>query len=637
MTRALGVIGGLLLWGLGLFSLSPRPLGLEASPYVGKVVLNEVLARQTCAYATADTNDEFVELYVREDVDLSGWKLSDGNVVDGDTDGAGGFEFIFPSGSVFRAGDYIVIWMGRNTGSSLTNAPDAAAQYYVGRSPVLTDTGDDLWLFDPSGRIVDYMAYGYGVRINDQSVLPAGMWSTNALRSYVKGQSLSVSPNGTDADEGGDWERTTTGTAPGPTTQDTDTQTCGSYQRISSAGKPNHPPPPPPVLKASPWEGAVVINEVLASQTCSSALDEHDEFVELYVRRDVDMSGWVLSDGNVVHGETDGIGGFSFTFPSGSRFSAGSYIVVWIGTPQDPLSVKQAPGATAEFFVGETPKLNNTGDDLWLFDASGQLVDYMAYGSGAGINPQNRLPSGAWSGSAVAGVTGQSIALVPNGWDINHGGNWMRSGEADPPGPWAQDVDPVVCGYRERKSSVGRSNHCMSLLPCTGYPPTGVPFVARPPEQGPTPTPTPTPTPSKKVLHYRLLIPKLNLNTVIFLVKTSGEGWDVSWLWDQVGLLENTGVPGWDGNAVLTAHRWLPSGAPGPFAYLDELVYGDTIVVTFGSLSWTYYVVRKAIVTPDTSWPLERQPGQWLTLITCHGYDPLKGEYRYRLVIQARR
>ncbi len=621
----------LIVVGLGFLHPQPRPLVLEASPFRGAVVLNEVLAKQTCAYATADTNDEFIELYVRQTVDLSGWILSDGNVVDGDTDGAGGFTFVFPTGSVFQEGDYIVIWLGRNTGSPLTQAPEAAAQFYVNRSPTLTDDGDDLWLFDAQGRIVDYMAYGSGARINDQSALPPGMWGANALRSYVKGQSLAVSPDGTDADDGLYWERTTSGYAPGPTTEDTDPQTCGSYERISSAGKPNHPPPPPPVLSSSPWAGAVVINEVLASQTCSSALDEHDEFVELYVRQDVDLSGWVLSDGNIVHGETDGAGGFAFTFPPGSRFPAGSYVVVWIGTARDPLGIKDAPGAAAQFYVGESPKLNNTGDDLWLFDARGRLVDYMAYGFDAGINPQRRLPAGAWSEEAPLGATGQSIALVPNGWDMNSGGNWMRSGDAQPPGPWAQDVDPVTCQGRPRLSSVGRPNHCMARLPCTGYPRMPDASAGAPPV-----TPA-VALPDTKVIHYRLVIPKLNLDTLILLVRTSGDSWDVSWLWDQVGLLENTGVPGWDGNAVLTAHRWLPSGMPGPFAYLDRLVYGDPITVTFGGISWTYYVVRKAIVTPDTEWPLLSPPGQWLTLITCHGYDPLRGEYRYRLVVQARR
>jgi len=234
----------LIVVGLGFLHPQPRPLVLEASPFRGAVVLNEVLAKQTCTYATADTNDEFIELYVRQTVDLSGWILSDGNVVDGDTDGAGGFTFVFPAGSVFQKGDYIVIWLGRNTGSPLTQAPEAAAQFYVNRSPTLTDDGDDLWLFDAQGRIVDYMAYGSGSRINDQSALPPGMWGANALRSYVKGQSLAVSPDGTDADDGLYWERTTSGYAPGPTA------TSASAARGSPTTRRlrlrSFPPPPGP-------------------------------------------------------------------------------------------------------------------------------------------------------------------------------------------------------------------------------------------------------------------------------------------------------------------------------------------------------------------------------------------------------
>ena len=601
-------------------------LFLVASPYQGDVVLNEVLANQTCVGADATSNDEFVELYIRRDVDLSGWQLSDGNVADGDTDGSGGFVFTFPPGSVFSAGDYVVVWVGDSDSyGGLKRATGAAAQFYVGLGPKLSNTGDDLWLFDAAGRIVDYMAYGSGSAINDQSVLPPGMWGANAQRSTRKGQSLAVSPNGTDADDGTFWERTGTGTAPGPTTQDTDDQTCGGYARVSSAGKPNHPPPPPPVLEVSPAIGSVVLNEVLAAQTCSSRREEHDEFVELYVRAPVDLSGWQLSDGNIVHGETDGSGGFVFTFPPGSRFSAGDFVVVWLGPPQDPLGIKQAPLAAAQFYAGVPPKLNNRGDDLWLFDDQGRIVDYMAYGDGTGINPQTRLPAGFWRGLAPAGDRGQSIALVPNGWDTNDGGNWMPSGQVFLPGPWAEDVDPTVCQGRDRRSSVGDLNHCVARLPCTGFPPQSrFPEVAALPAR-------------HKVVPYELEIPKLGVRATILMAPLAGRSWDVAWLWDQVGWLEGTAFPGTPGNTVLTGHSWLPNQQPGPLAYLDRLRYGDVLWLRLGRQVLKYTVVSNVLVQPDALWPLRNRRGYWLTLITCAGYDPLQGRFRYRRVVQARR
>ena len=622
--------GGRLLWlvmSLAWLALYPSS-GLPLSPYAGRVVFNEVLAKQTCTRVNADTNDEFVELALRETTDLSGWTLSDGNVPHGDTDGRGGFVFTFPSGSVFPAGSYVVVWLGSaHDPAGLKDASHAAAQFYVGEPPRLSDSGDDLWLFDARGRIVDYMAYGSGSRINDQRALPPGMWQGNARRSTRKGQSLSVSPDATDANSGTYWERTTTGDAPGPTTQDTDDLTCGRYQRVSSAGRPNHPPPPPPVLVPSPYAGRVVLNEVLAAQTCSSAREEHDEFVEILVRQDVDLSGWVLSDGNVVHGETDGSGGFAFTFPPGSRVQAGTYVVVWLGPPDDPLGLKRAPSTAVTFYAGESPRLNNTGDDLWLFDAQGRIVDYMAYGR-ITPDPHGRLPAGFWAGgSAVKGTTGQSIALVPNGWDTNHPGPWMKSGVAEPPGPWAQDTDDTACRGRARRTSVGRANHCTARLPCTGY----LPGLA------PGPPPWARRLQREQVTHYYLRVPRLGLDAPILMVETAGAGWDVSWLWDQVGWLENTAFPGTPGNTVLTAHRWLPSGVAGPFAYLDRLEYGDVLEVRFGDLVWTYTVVRVEVVSPDAFWPLQSRSGWWLTLITCHGYDPALGEYRQRLVVQARR
>lgn len=600
------------------------PLGL--SPYAGRVTFNEVLANQTCSYADATSNDEFVELYFAADVDLSGWTLSDGNVVHGDTDGRGGFAFVFPTGSVFHAGDYAVIWLGdANPYGGLKNAPLAAGQFYVGVSPKLSNTGDDLWLFDASGRIVDYMAYGSGSAINDQSGLPMGMWTGNAAKSNTKGQSLSVSPDSTDADGGVYWERTTEGDALGPTTWDTDDQTCGTYERVSSAGRANHAPPPPSVLEPSPAVGAVVINEVLAAQTCSSRTEEHDEFVELYIRAPVDLSGWTLSDGNVVHGETDGSGGFAFTFPPGSAFRAGDFVVVWLGPETDPLDLKHAPHAAGEFYAGVSPKLNNDGDDLWLFDDQNRIVDYMAYGSSSAINPWSRLPGGFWSGHAPKGKAGQSVALVPNGWDINHAGTWQTTGEPNPPGPWAQDVDPAQCEGTPRGTSVGQRNHCVAVLPCTGFPKSVT-----------LPFPTFGEASPYAVTQYHLYIPKLGVDAAVLMAPLSGTSWDVDWLWDQVGWLEGTAFPGTEGNTVLTAHRWLPSGAAGPFAYLDRLTYGDTLHLTLGPWTWTYTVVAKTWTSPDALWPLQPRAGSWLTLITCAGYDPETGLFRTRLVVQAR-
>jgi uncharacterized repeat protein (TIGR01451 family) len=225
---------------------------LSASPYAGAVVINEILYRETCdPPCSKANNDEFVELYFTQDADVSGWTVSDGNIVTGDCDCTGtwpgctgcigNFVFTFPAGSSFNTGDYVVIWIGEDTEDPLKDAPHAAAQFYVEKNCKLRNGGDDIWLFDADGKLVDYVAYGSGSSVNDQSYLPPGAWDgNNAPDGAAKGQSISLTPNGQDTNSGSDWELTASGDAPGPITRDTDDTSCDGNQRISSAGVNNN-------------------------------------------------------------------------------------------------------------------------------------------------------------------------------------------------------------------------------------------------------------------------------------------------------------------------------------------------------------------------------------------------------------
>ena len=257
MRRGVGVVVIVVVLVLALLVSVPRVRAVDGSPYAGKVVLNEVLYRGSCGGSSASSNDEFVELYVADDVNMCGWKVSDGNVADGDTDGGGGFIYTFNVSDTcqFDAGDYIVIWVG--TAFTMTHADNAALQVHLGRGPKLNNRGDDVWLFDGSGKLVDYMAYGSDNGINkpsDPSKFPSGFWDwkSNAPKVSSPGQSLSLTPNGVDTNSGADWEPTTSGTAAGPTTVDTDDLDCSGRARVSSAGVSNNPPAPTPTPTAAP-------------------------------------------------------------------------------------------------------------------------------------------------------------------------------------------------------------------------------------------------------------------------------------------------------------------------------------------------------------------------------------------------
>lgn len=220
------------------------------------------------------------------------------------------------------------------------------------------------------------------------------------------------------------------------------------------------------MLSASPYAGKVVINEVLYRQTCGTSKADNDEFIELYFNEDVDISGWTISDGNIVNGDCDGgppgcIGSFSFTFPAGSSFHAGDYVVVWVGSNNDPNGIKNAANAAAQFYVGKSVKLNNDGDDIWLFDDNDRLVDYIAYGSGDAINDQSYLPPGAWDGVNAPATCdkGQSLSLTPNGQDCDSGSCWEPTTSGDAPGPITRDTDDLSCSGNDRVSSAGVNNN----------------------------------------------------------------------------------------------------------------------------------------------------------------------------------
>jgi LPXTG-site transpeptidase (sortase) family protein len=133
-----------------------------------------------------------------------------------------------------------------------------------------------------------------------------------------------------------------------------------------------------------------------------------------------------------------------------------------------------------------------------------------------------------------------------------------------------------------------------------------------------------------------LEIPRLGLQAPIVGVPLSGESWNVSWLADQVGWLEGTAFPTWEGNSSLTAHVYDANGEPGPFVHLRWLWYGDEIIVHAWGQEYVYAVrsVRQVGVQ-DVSPILKHEDFPWLTLITCRGYDEASDTYRYRIIIRA--
>ncbi|MGB7539548.1 MAG: isopeptide-forming domain-containing fimbrial protein [Anaerolineales bacterium] len=133
----------------------------------------------------------------------------------------------------------------------------------------------------------------------------------------------------------------------------------------------------------------------------------------------------------------------------------------------------------------------------------------------------------------------------------------------------------------------------------------------------------------------RLFLPRLNQNLLVVGVPITADGWDLTWLWDQAGFLEGTAYPGSAGNSVLTAHVYLPNGEPGPFVQLAALRWGDRVILISGGQRYIYEIRTNTNVLPTDITPFRHEKSSWLTLVTCLGYDPYSGEYRYRQVARA--
>ncbi len=132
-----------------------------------------------------------------------------------------------------------------------------------------------------------------------------------------------------------------------------------------------------------------------------------------------------------------------------------------------------------------------------------------------------------------------------------------------------------------------------------------------------------------------LEIPKLGVEVPVVGVPRSEEGWDLTWLWDQAGWLEGSAYPTWPGNTVITGHVYLPDGEPGPFVDLRKLMWGDKIILHANGERYEYEVRVVQVVRPDDARLLGHKDRDWVTLVTCQGYDEQSGTYRWRLIVQA--
>ncbi len=132
-----------------------------------------------------------------------------------------------------------------------------------------------------------------------------------------------------------------------------------------------------------------------------------------------------------------------------------------------------------------------------------------------------------------------------------------------------------------------------------------------------------------------LEIPMLGINIPIVGVPLVESEWDLTWLWNKAGWLNETAYPTWNGNSVMTGHVYLPNGLPGPFLDLGKLEWGDQIIVHSNGSRFIYQVRAISTVKPDDMTAFKHEDKSWVTLVTCKEYDETTDTYKKRIVIRA--
>ncbi|MCK6566326.1 MAG: sortase [Anaerolineales bacterium] len=211
------------------------------------------------------------------------------------------------------------------------------------------------------------------------------------------------------------------------------------------------------------------------------------------------------------------------------------------------------------------------------------------------------------------------LALAGNG--IANATDFVRNFQLVPPPTTGGD------GGGDRDSDKISSSN-VSALPATGFAPNRVTLL---PEQ-------PVKLAYADLGNLWIEIPALGVKTPIVGVPQSAEGeWDVTWLANNVGWLNGTAFPTWEGNSVMTAHVVNADGLDGPFANLRKLKYGDQIIVHLYGEKYTFEVTNSRLSRPYTTGfafeDLEEE--SYLTLITCQLYLPSSDTYFFRRVVRA--
>jgi LPXTG-site transpeptidase (sortase) family protein len=136
----------------------------------------------------------------------------------------------------------------------------------------------------------------------------------------------------------------------------------------------------------------------------------------------------------------------------------------------------------------------------------------------------------------------------------------------------------------------------------------------------------------------RITIPRIGLHDLpVTEAPFTGYTWDFSHISNEAAHLSGMPLPGNAGNAAIGAHSELALRQPGPFYRLNELQFGDEIIVQRGASFYHYSVFKSWTVKPTDLKPLYGTIAESLTLLTCSDFNTIQQYYLGRLIVRAYR
>jgi len=310
----------------------------------------------------ASAHDEWIELYnpAGAVINLSGWSLTDGGDIR-----------ISLKGSIAPHAYFLL----ERTDNS-TIADIAADQIYTGS---LRNSGETLWLKDPSGNIVDSANKGSGA-------WPAGNANSRASMERRGG-----------GDQAGNWGTFTGVGAVGHDAKGNPIQGTPRKKNSLHLPAPTATPTPEPTsiptatidpaITPTPFSPqTLLINEIAWAGTLASS---NDEWIELYNQtgQPIQLEGWLLTDGKDIQISLTGV------------ISAHGFFLL---ERTDDMTIANI--SADQIYSGG---LNNSGETLWLKDPSAATIDSANSGGGK------------WS----AGKANTRESMERRG-GFDHSGNW---------------------------------------------------------------------------------------------------------------------------------------------------------------------------------------------------------------------